>query len=149
SDLGDLSIDDINALISVNVRGPIVASKAALAHMGEGGRIISIGSYFADRVPFSLVGVYAATKSALTAFTRGLAREVGPKGITVNLVQPGPIDTDMNPEAGPYASGQLGLTATQSYGKPGDIAELVAFLASNKARFITGTQLTSDGGANA
>jgi 3-oxoacyl-[acyl-carrier protein] reductase len=149
ADLQTMSLEDIDALISVNIRGPIVASKAALAHLGQGGRIISIGSYFADRVPFSLVGVYGATKSALVAFTKGLAREVGPKGITVNVVQPGPIDTDMNPESGPYSSGQLQLTATQFYGKPADIADLVTFLAGPKARFITGAQLTSDGGANA
>jgi 3-oxoacyl-[acyl-carrier protein] reductase len=149
SDLKDLSLDDINALINVNIRGPIVASKAALKYLGAGGRIISIGSYFADRVPFSLVGVYSATKSALTAFTKGLAREVGPKGITVNVVQPGPIDTDMNPEAGPYSTGQLQLTSLQKYGKPADIAALVTFLSSPSAQYITGTAITADGGANA
>src|ERR1700750_252600 len=106
-ELKDISLADIDALLNVNVRAPIVASKAALPHLGKGGRIISIGSYFAEKVPFSIVGIYAATKSALIAFTKGLAREVGPKDITVNVVQPGPIDTDMNPVAGPYASGQL------------------------------------------
>jgi len=147
ADLKDMSLEDINALLNVNIRSPIVASKAALAHLGKGGRIISIGSYFAERVPWSLLSVYAATKSSLVAFTKGLARELGPKEITVNLVQPGPIDTDMNPEGGPYASGQLGLTANARYGKPQDIADAVAFLASARAQYINGTALTVDGGA--
>lgn len=148
-DLADMPIEDIESLLNVNVRGPIVAAKAALAHLGSGGRIINIGSYFGDRVPFSVVGVYAATKSAMSSFTKGLARELGPKGVTVNLVQPGPIDTDMNPEAGPYAGGQVALTALARYGKPNEIADAVAFLASPAAHYITGTTLTVDGGANA
>ena len=103
AELKDISLEDIDALLNVNVRAPIVASKAALAHLGKGGRIITIGSYFADRVPASVLSVYAASKSALIAFTKGLARELGPKEITVNLVQPGSIDTDMNPANGPFA----------------------------------------------
>ena len=149
TDLNDMSVEDIEALINVNVRSPIIASKAALPHLKEGGSIITIGSYFADRVPFSLVGVYAATKSAMIAFTKGLARELGPKDITVNLVQPGPIDTDMNPSNGPYSSGQVQLTALGRYGKPEEIADAVAFLSSLSARYITGTSLTVDGGLNA
>jgi 3-oxoacyl-[acyl-carrier protein] reductase len=149
ADLKDMSAEDIDALIHVNVRSPIIASKAALPHLGAGGRIINTGSYFADRVPFSIVGIYAATKSALIAFTKGLARELGPKGITVNIVQPGPIDTDMNPAQGPYSSGQLQLTAASRYGKPEEIAAAVAFLASAGAQYVTGTALTVDGGANA
>ena len=93
--------------------------------------------------------MYAATKAALVAFTKGLAREMGPKGITVNLVQPGPIDTDMNPSAGPYGSGQAQLTASGNFGKAEDVANLVAFLASPKAQYINGAALTIDGGANA
>jgi 3-oxoacyl-[acyl-carrier protein] reductase len=147
--LGDMPVEDIDALLHVNVRSPIVASKAALPHLQAGGRIINIGSYFADRVPFSVVGVYAATKSALISFTKGLARELGPKGITVNLVHSGPINTDMNPADGPFSSGQIQLTASGRYGKPEEIADAVAFLSSPGAQYITGTGLTVDGGANA
>ena len=149
ADLNALSVEDIDALLNVNFRAPIIASKAALPHLGAGGRIINIGSFFGDRVPFSLVGIYAATKSALSAFTKGLARELGPKNVTVNLVQPGPIDTDMNPSAGPYGGGQVQLTALGRFGKAEEIADAVAFLSSDAARYITGTALTVDGGANA
>jgi len=148
-ELKDLSLADIDALLNVNVRGPIVASKAALPHLGKGGRIITIGSYFADRVPASVIGVYAATKSALVAFNKGLARELGPKEITVNLVQPGSIDTDMNPVNGPYAETLKQFMALGRYGAAADIASAVAFLASAKAQYITGSALTVDGGANA
>jgi NAD(P)-dependent dehydrogenase (short-subunit alcohol dehydrogenase family) len=146
-DLKDLSLADIDAILDVNVRSPIVASKAALAHLGKGGRIISIGSLFAERVPASVVGVYAGSKSALVAFTKGLARELGPKGITVNLLQPGSIDTDMNPANGPFAGVLREITAVGSYGKVEDIANGVVFLASDKAQYITGSTLTIDGGA--
>jgi 3-oxoacyl-[acyl-carrier protein] reductase len=148
-ELKDIPLADIDALLNVNVRGPIVASKAALAHLGKGGRIISIGSYFADRVPAPLLGVYAASKSALTAFTKALARELGPKEITVNLVQPGSIDTDMNPAHGPFGDTLRQFMALGRYGKTDDIANAVAFLASEKAQYITGSTLTIDGGANA
>jgi NAD(P)-dependent dehydrogenase (short-subunit alcohol dehydrogenase family) len=146
-DLKDMSVEDIDALIKVNVRSPIVASKAVLPHLSHGGSIVNIGSYFAERVPWSILSVYASTKSAMVAFTKGLARELGPKGITVNVVQPGPIDTDMNPEAGPYASGQLQITSNGRYGKSDEIGDAIAFLVSDKARYITGTALTVDGGA--
>jgi 3-oxoacyl-[acyl-carrier protein] reductase len=146
-DLKDLSLADIDAILDVNVRSPIVASKAALAHLGKGGRIISIGSLFAERVPASVVGVYAGSKSALVAFTKGLARELGPKGITVNLLQPGSIDTDMNPASGPFAGLLREITAVGSYGKVEDIANGVVFLAGDKAQYITGSTLTIDGGA--
>ena len=148
-ELKDLSIEDIDATLNVNVRAPIVASKAAIPHLKAGGRIISIGSYFADRVPVSLVGVYAGSKSALVAFTQGLARELGPKGITANLVQPGSIDTDMNPAEGPFGPTLKAITATGDYGKGEDIAQAVVFLAGANASYITGTTLTVDGGANA
>jgi 3-oxoacyl-[acyl-carrier protein] reductase len=148
-DLKDLSLADIDALLNVNVRSPIIASKAALPHLGKGGRIITIGSYFADRVPASVIGVYAATKSALVAFNKGLARELGPREITANLVQPGSIDTDMNPADGPFADTLKQFMALGRYGRPDDIANAVAFLASPKAQYITGSALTVDGGANA
>ncbi|MCP4621526.1 MAG: 3-oxoacyl-ACP reductase FabG [Bradyrhizobium sp.] len=148
-ELKDISLADIDALLNVNVRAPIVASKAALPHLGKGGRIISIGSYFADRVPTPILGVYAASKSALTAFTKSLARELGPKEITVNLLQPGSIDTDMNPSHGPAAGSLKQFMALGRYGTPDDIGNAVAFLASAKAKYITGSTLTVDGGANA
>jgi NAD(P)-dependent dehydrogenase (short-subunit alcohol dehydrogenase family) len=147
--LKDNSLEDIDALLDVNVRSPIVASKAALAHLNKGGRIITIGSYFADRVPAPVLTVYSASKSAMIAFTKGLARELGPKEITVNLVQPGSIDTDMNPAHGPFGDALRQFMALGHYGKPDDIANAVAFLASEKAKYITGSTLTVDGGANA
>jgi 3-oxoacyl-[acyl-carrier protein] reductase len=148
-ELKDISIADIDALLDVNVRAQIIASKAALPHLGKGGRIITIGSYFADRVPASVLGIYSATKSALVAFSKALARELGPKEITVNIVQPGSIDTDMNPAHGPTADTLRQFMALGHYGKPDDIANAVAFLASSKAQYITGSALTVDGGANA
>ena len=148
-DLKDMPLTDIDAILNINVRAPIVAAKAALAYLGEGGRIISIGSYFADRVPASVLSVYAGSKSALIAFTKGLARELAPKGITANLVQPGSINTDMNPSEGPYGDVLRQFIATGKYGTGDDVANLVAFLASDKAAYITGSSLTVDGGANA
>ncbi|CAD6554104.1 SDR family oxidoreductase [Paraburkholderia metrosideri] len=148
-DVKDISIEDIDATLNINVRAPIVASKTAIPHLKAGGRIISIGSYFADRVPTSILGVYAGSKSALVAFTQGLARELGPKGITANLVQPGSINSDMNPVEGPFAPTLKALTATGDYGKGDDIAQAVVFLASDSASYITGAVLTVDGGANA
>ncbi|TWA98409.1 3-oxoacyl-ACP reductase family protein [Bradyrhizobium stylosanthis] len=147
--LNDIALADIDALLNVNVRSPIVASKAALPYLGKGGRIITIGSYFADRVPSPVLGMYAASKSALTAFTKALARELGPRDVTVNLVQPGSIDTDMNPAHGPTAETLKQFMALGRYGATDDIASAVAFLASAKAKYITGTTLTVDGGANA
>jgi 3-oxoacyl-[acyl-carrier protein] reductase len=148
-ELKDISLADIDAQLNVNVRAPIVASKAALAHLASGGRIITIGSYFADRVPSPVLGVYAASKSALAAFTKALARELGPKEVTVNLVQPGSIDTDMNPAHGPFGDTLRQFMALGRYGTGDDIANAVAFLASAKAQYITGATLTVDGGANA
>ena len=147
AELKDISLEDIDAILDVNVRGPIVATKSALPHLGKGGRIITIGSFFADRVPSPVLSVYAASKSALVAFTKGLARELGPKEVTVNLVQPGSIDTDMNPAHGPFGDTLRQLTASGRYGAVEDIANAVAFLASAKAQYITGSALTVDGGA--
>jgi 3-oxoacyl-[acyl-carrier protein] reductase len=150
SEVKDMSLEDIDATLNVNVRAPIVASKAAIPHLGQGGRIINIGSFFADRVPGGAgLPVYALSKSALTAFTKGLARELGPRDITVNVVQPGSIDTDMNRADGPFGETLRSLTALGRYGVVEDIADSVAFLASAKARYITGAALTVDGGANA
>ena len=150
STVRDISVEDIDALLNVNVRAPIVASKAAIPHLGKGGRIINIGSFFAAKVPGGAgLPVYALTKSALTAFSQGLARELGPSDITVNVVQPGSIDTDMNPAHGPFGEVLRSITALGRYGTVEDIANIVTFLASPKAQYITGTALTVDGGANA
>jgi NAD(P)-dependent dehydrogenase (short-subunit alcohol dehydrogenase family) len=150
SEVKDMALADIDALLDVNVRAPIIASKAAIPHLGQGGRIINIGSFFADRVPGGAgLSVYALSKSALTAFSQGLARELGSRDITVNVVQPGSIDTDMNPAHGPFGDTLRSITALGRYGKVEDIGNIVAFLASPKAQYITGTALTVDGGANA
>ncbi|WP_232628772.1 SDR family oxidoreductase [Methylobacterium sp. Leaf118] len=147
--LAEMSRADIDALLHVNVRSVVLASQAALPHLGPGGRIVSIGSCLAERVPFPGATVYSMTKSALLAFTRGLARELGPRAVTVNLVQPGGTDTDMNPAEGAQADAIRALTPLGRYGTPEDVAAAVAFLAGPAARQITGTTLTVDGGLNA
>ena len=150
SEVQRISLADIDALLDVNVRAPIVASQAAIPHLRVGGRIINIGSFFGDRVPGGAgLTVYAASKSALTALTQGLARELGSRDVTVNVVQPGSIDTDMNPAHGPFGETLRSITALGRYGKVDDIGNLVAFLAGPKAQYITGAALTVDGGANA
>jgi 3-oxoacyl-[acyl-carrier protein] reductase len=145
--VAEMSLSDIDALLAVNVRAVVLASQAAIPLLGKGGRIISIGSGLALRVPFTGVTVYSMTKSALLSFTSGLARELGPLGITVNLVHPGSTDTEMNPANGEQAEAQRAMTALGHYGKPADIAAAVAFLASPAAGQITGTGITVDGGA--
>ncbi len=147
--VAEMSLADIDAILDVNVRSVVLASQAAIPLLGQGGRIISIGANLAERVPFPGVTVYSMSKSALLSFTRGLARELGPRGITVNLVHPGSTDTDMNPAQGETADAQRALSALGHYGKPEDIGAAVAFLASPAARQITGTGLLVDGGANA
>jgi NAD(P)-dependent dehydrogenase (short-subunit alcohol dehydrogenase family) len=147
--VAEMSLADIDAILDVNVRSVVLASQAAIPRLSEGGRIISIGSCLGERVPFPGVTVYSMSKSALLSFTRGLARELGPRGVTVNLVQPGSTDTDMNPADGEQSEMQRAMTALGHYGKPEDIAAAVAFLASPAARQITGTTITVDGGANA
>ncbi|NQE60545.1 SDR family NAD(P)-dependent oxidoreductase [Caulobacter sp. RHG1] len=149
AEVADAALEDIDALLNVNVRGVVLASQAAIPHLQSGGRIVSIGSCLAERVPFGGSTLYSMTKSALLAFNRGLSRELGPRNITVNLVQPGPIDTDMNPASGDHAEVIRNLTSLGHYGETADIAEAVAFLASPAAKFINGSVLTVDGGANA
>jgi NAD(P)-dependent dehydrogenase (short-subunit alcohol dehydrogenase family) len=144
-----MSLEDIDALLHVNVRAAVLAAAAAIPHLTEGSRIISIGSCLAERVSFPGVTMYSMTKSALLAFTRGLARDLGPRGITANLVQPGPIDTDMNPADGTQAEAVRASTALGRYGTPSDVGATVAFLASPAARFITGSVVTVDAGVNA
>lgn len=145
----DATLDEIDDTLAIHTKAVFVASQAALAHMGSGGRIISIGSCFAQRVPYGGVTLYAMSKSALIGFTKGLAREVGGRGITVNIVDPGSTDTDMNPADGPAVSGELALMAIKRYAEPDEIAAAVGYLAGPESRFITGASLTIDGGFTA
>jgi 3-oxoacyl-[acyl-carrier protein] reductase len=144
-----VTVEQIDEVLAVNTRAAFVIAQAAVPHLGEGGRIISIGSNLGERVPFAGVTLYAMSKSALVGFTRGLARDLGPRGITVNLVPPGATDTDMNPSEGPFAAFQRGLMAIPRHGDPRGVAGLVAWLASPEAQSTTGAMLTVDGGTNA
>lgn len=145
----EITLEEIDRTLAVHVRGVFVATQAALAHMGEGARIISIGSCFAQRVPYAGVTLYAASKSALIGLTKGLAREVGGRGITVNVIDPGSTDTDMNPADGPGAASELDLMAIRHYARPDDIAATVGHLAGPGGRFITGASIAVDGGLSA
>ena len=144
--LDEFSLEDFDRSVAVNVRAVFVAAQEASRHMKEGGRIITIGSVNADRMPFAGGGVYAMTKAAVAGLTRGLARDLGPRGITVNVVQPGPVETDMNPADGPFAETLKAFMAIKRYGNGDEIAGMVAYLASPQAAFVTGSCLTIDGG---
>jgi 3-oxoacyl-[acyl-carrier protein] reductase len=144
--IADVDVEAIDALLRVNIRGPILAAQAAIPHLSAGGRIVTIGSAGAERIVGDTGTIYFMTKSALHSFTRGLARELGPRDVTVNLVQPGSTDTDMNPADGEFSDFQRSLSPLGRYGTPEDIAAAVAFLASPSARHITGAILTVDGG---
>ena len=141
--------EELDLLIDLNLRGVFVATQEALKHIGEGGRIIMIGSCVGERNFTPGLAAYAATKGAVKMFTQGLAREVGSRGITVNNVQPGPIDTDLNPAAGDWAAPQIANTALRRYGHVDEVAALVAFVAGPESSYITGANLTVDGGTNA
>ncbi len=147
--IDEFSLEDFDRLMAVNVRAVFVASREACRHMGEGGRIITIGSVNADRVPFVVGSVYGMSKAAVAGFTRGLARDLGPRGITVNTIQPGPVDTEMNPADGPFAAVLLPTLAIPRYGRVDEIAGLVSYLAGPEAGYITGAALTIDGGFTA
>lgn len=139
-------IEDFDRTIAVNVRSVFVASKAAAAHMREGGRIINISSTNAGRMPFAGGAVYAMSKSALTGLVKGMARDLGSRGITVNNVNPGPVDTDMNPAHSDFATSLHGLMALPRHGQADEVAGMVAYLASAEAAFVTGADLLIDGG---
>ncbi len=145
----DTTIEEMDRVIDINIRGTFYATHAALKHLKSGGRIITIGSCVGERMMTPGLVPYAATKGAIKIFVQGLAREVGERGITVNNIQPGPIDTELNPAASDWAAPQIANTALKRYGSVDDIAAMVAFVAGPDASYITGTSLTVDGGTNA
>ena len=142
--LEGLSLTDVDRVLAVNVRGVFLTSRAAAARMDAGGRIITIGTCMTQRVPGPGGTLYATSKSALIGLTKALARELGSRGITANIVHPGPIDTDMNPADGPFASGQTAMTALGRFGTADEVASTVAYLAA--ADYVTGTEFAVDGG---
>ena len=145
----EATLEELDRVLDLNIRGVFVATQAALKHMKTGGRIIMIGSCVGERTLTPGLAAYSATKGAVKMFTQGLSREVGPRGITVNNVQPGPIDTDLNPASGDWATPQKAVTALNRYGKVEEVAALVAFVASPESSYVTGANLTVDGGTNA
>jgi 3-oxoacyl-[acyl-carrier protein] reductase len=145
----EATLEELDRVIDINIRGVFIATQAALKHMNDGGRIIMIGSCVGERMMTPGLAAYSATKGAVKMFTQGLSREVGSRGITVNNVQPGPIDTDLNPAAGDWATPQKAMTALDRYGTVDEVAALVAFVAGPESSYITGANLTVDGGTNA
>jgi 3-oxoacyl-[acyl-carrier protein] reductase len=145
----ETTLEEMDHMIDLNFRGVMVATQAALKHMNDGGRIIMIGSCVGERNLTPGLAAYGATKGAVKMFTQGLSREVGSRGITVNNIQPGPIDTDLNPAAGDWATPQKAVTALNRYGQVEEVAALVAFVAGPESSYITGANLTVDGGTNA
>jgi 3-oxoacyl-[acyl-carrier protein] reductase len=145
----DTTLEELDRVININLRGVFVTTQEALKHMNNDGRIINIGSCVGERMLTPGLVPYSATKGAVKMFTQGLSREVGDRGITVNNVQPGPIDTDLNPAAGDWAAPQKAVTALNRYGTVDEVAALVSFVASPESSYITGTNLTVDGGTNA
>ncbi|MBH8578088.1 3-oxoacyl-ACP reductase FabG [Nostocaceae cyanobacterium CENA369] len=145
----DFTLADFDRTFAINVRAVFVATQAAVKHMQEGGRIINIGSTNAERVPFAGGSVYAMSKSALQGLVQGLARDLGPRGITINNVQPGPIATDMNPPEGEFAEMLKKQLALPRYGTVEEVAGMVAYLAGSEAAYITGANLMIDGGFSA
>jgi len=145
----ETTLEEMDRMIDINIRGAFVATQAALKHMKDGGRIIMIGSCVGERMMTPGLVPYSATKGAVKMFSQGLSREVGNRGITVNNIQPGPIDTELNPAAGEWAAPQKAATALNRYGSVDDVAALVAFVAGPESSYITGANLTVDGGTNA
>src|SRR5438093_3281406 len=145
----ETTLEEMDRVIDINVRGVFIATQAALKHMKSGARVIMIGSAVGERVAAPGLVPYAGTKGAVKMFTQALAREIGSRGITVNNVQPGPIDTDLNPASGDWAVPQKAATALERYGRVDEIAAAVAFIAGPESSYITGSNLTVDGGMNA
>lgn len=145
----ETTLEELDQVIHLNIRSVFVTTQAVLKQMNDGGRIISIGSCVGERMMTPGLVPYSATKGAIRMFTQGLSREVGDRGITVNNVQPGPIDTDLNPASGDWATPQKAVTALNRYGKVEEVAALVAFVASDESSYVTGANLTVDGGTNA
>ena len=145
----EATLEELDRVIDINIRGVFVATQAALKHIKQGGRIITIGSCVGERNMTPGLTPYSATKGAVKMFTQSLSREVGSRGITVNNVQPGPIDTDLDPAAGDWAVPQKAATALDRYGRVDEVAALVAFVAGPESSYITGANLTVDGGMNA
>jgi 3-oxoacyl-[acyl-carrier protein] reductase len=145
----ETTLEELDRVIDINIRGTFFTTHAALKHLKNDGRIITIGSCVGERVMTPGLVPYSATKGAVKMFAQGLSREVGSRGITVNNIQPGPIDTDLNPAAGEWAVPQLANTALKRYGQADEVASLVSFIAGPEAAYITGASLTVDGGTNA
>jgi len=145
-DVESLTMEQFDRLVAINVKGVFAAVQRALPHLGTTGRIINIGSINADRVPGPGLSIYAMSKAAVAGLTRGLARELGPRGITVNNIQPGPVATDMNPEVGEFADSLREVMALGRYGQPRDIASVVSYLAGPEASYVTGANWNVDGG---
>ncbi|MGK3969225.1 3-oxoacyl-ACP reductase family protein [Sorangium sp. So ce118] len=147
--IDQFSLEEFDRLMAVNVRGLFAATQEAVRHMGEGGRVINIGSVSGDVALMPGMAVYGATKAAVAGLTRGWARDLGPRGITVNNVQPGPVNTDMNPADGPLAAELKGQIPVQRYGQDDEVAGMVAYLAGPEGAFVTGADLKIDGGLTA
>jgi 3-oxoacyl-[acyl-carrier protein] reductase len=145
----ETTLEEMDRVIDINLRGVFIVTQAVLRQMRDGGRIITIGSCVGERMMTPGLVAYAATKGAVKMFTQGLSREVGSRRITVNTIQPGPIDTDLNPAVGNWAEPQIANTALKRYGSVEDIAAMVAFVAGPEAGYISGANLTVDGGTNA
>jgi 3-oxoacyl-[acyl-carrier protein] reductase len=144
--ISDLTLADLDQVLAVNVRGAYAAAQAAVNRLSDGGRMIHLGSCVTERVPGPGMTLYAMSKSAMTGLSKSLARELGSRGITSNVVQPGPIDTDMNPADGPFAAAQLTSLALPRFGTAAEVAATITYLAGPAAAYVTGTELSIDGG---